>query len=185
MILEDTLIPAAKLGIVHADIRPGYDSTANLLCCNNNDGAASSIARLELIDFDSFCEPIVIPDHDKRALQGVDAMNYLFLQVCLLGHTWKEHTSQRNVEGKVFSRMSTNYGIGNPDFPSLPEESIMMVWNYFDSKFANSNTAFSCTDEETKAMAEWRKKNNNKAQQKYHDDKWFHEIFVAVGICSQ
>ena len=45
-VLRQTLVPAANAGVVHADLRAGYDTTSNLLWRHDS-------LQLQLIDFDS------------------------------------------------------------------------------------------------------------------------------------
>ena len=49
-VLRQTLVPAANAGVVHADLRPGYDQTSNLLWCRR---WSDDSLQLQLIDFDS------------------------------------------------------------------------------------------------------------------------------------
>jgi hypothetical protein len=51
-LVNHVLLPMANMCFIHADIRPGYDETANILCRFEIDGRAS----LKLIDFESLVE---------------------------------------------------------------------------------------------------------------------------------
>jgi hypothetical protein len=51
-LVNHVLVPMAKMNFIHADLRPGYDETSNILCRIERDGSAS----LKLIDFESLVE---------------------------------------------------------------------------------------------------------------------------------
>jgi hypothetical protein len=94
-LVERILLPMAKLGIIHADIRPGWDKTSNIMCKLGIDKSGVTKATLKLIDYESFVlwECWKADVFDGRYIKeepGWDATTYLWWQCMAVANTWKE-----------------------------------------------------------------------------------------------
>lgn len=123
-LLTKTLIPAAAKGIIFCDLWAGYDFTANILVdrkfaddkigtvgdkqgiglCRDKCGEDEKRPRdFELIAFDSFVSTAVYkrPDDDTRYLLDYDsAHTFVFVQVFVLGLTWKDETNMSEMKAE-------------------------------------------------------------------------------------
>jgi hypothetical protein len=95
-LVERVLLPMAKLGIVHADIRAGYDITSNVLCkLHRNQKGEVEKATMKLIDFESF---VAYRSWDAAGVDGRyignqrdwDATTYVWWQCMAIAYSWKE-----------------------------------------------------------------------------------------------
>jgi hypothetical protein len=104
-LVKEVLLPMAQLGIVHPDIRPGFDTTFNILCkMDEGDEKAS----LKLIDFESL---VLVnrwnaPEGDGRYIRfesNWDATTFLWWQCVCLAYSWKnELDSNALIKGYHF-----------------------------------------------------------------------------------
>jgi hypothetical protein len=100
------LIPMANMGIVHADLRPGWAETSNILRKRLPNG----IEMLELIDYESVCELKDVPtsntdstfcaDYD-RSVENEDytALRHLWWQCMFIADTW---AMKKNIETGIY-----------------------------------------------------------------------------------
>lgn len=183
-VLKNTLIPAARLGIVHSDLRAGSNRTANIVVNQTADGSFD----LQIIDFDSFClldehpdgvsslERTLVPDGDMKAL------DYLLLQVHLLGQAWLKEIDQASVRGQVVTSSALAFGIGEEP---IPEIAITLLWQYYGLCLHGQSGAFGLDSMEAAVMAEWRNRVTVLPIETLADDDdivAMKEAFSAIGI---
>jgi hypothetical protein len=95
-LVENALLPMAELGIVHADIRPGYDITSNILCkLETSKDTGVKKATMKLIDFESLVHfkrwyPGYLDGRYVRKEDGWDATTYVWWQCMAVAYAWKE-----------------------------------------------------------------------------------------------
>ena len=96
------LLPLAHRGIIHQDLRPGYDCTYNILIGTTNKDPR---VRMRLIDFESLCiiNDYTVPDggdDTKRYPKKTknDAL-YVVLQQCVgISYAWIEQVDAKNFD---------------------------------------------------------------------------------------
>jgi hypothetical protein len=94
--VKTVLIPLADLGIVHPDIRPGYDLTSNILCkLEGNGDRGGQKATMKLIDYESLLHFIQWTppfDDDRYIRRGIDweAETFVWWQCLGVAYSWKE-----------------------------------------------------------------------------------------------
>lgn len=94
-LVERVLLPMAEIGIVHADLRPGYDITYNILCKLQIGRDGVKKATMKLIDYESIVHLLDWNVHgiDGRYIKpepGWDATTYLWWQCVAIAFAWKE-----------------------------------------------------------------------------------------------
>lgn len=85
------LVPLAKLGVIHADIRPGFDLTANILYKVVDDGKV----QMQLIDYESVVDLMAWnapPNHGGYLSIGKNknAMAFVMWQCIAVAYAWLE-----------------------------------------------------------------------------------------------
>jgi hypothetical protein len=108
-LVEDTLIPLAKQRLVHPDIRPGYEKTANLVFRGGSRKKMLMIDLDSLVEF-SVCESLMeVHDQDKRLLSVSDAasfktpVEFVYGQVAFIAYSWINKKSSCDVDVVVFA----------------------------------------------------------------------------------
>jgi hypothetical protein len=99
-LVNSTLIPLADLGIVHADIRPGYDKSANLLYC-------SSDSDMQLIDFKSLV--------DVQACNSSDAYKFVWWQCLRVAFAWITKTNLVDMPTEIIFMSDISVGTFKED----------------------------------------------------------------------
>lgn len=83
-LVRKTLLGLAREGIVHPDIRPGYDFTSNIL---------KSESEMLLIDLDSLVSILQVPNtgHSERYIDhsGLNQFGYVWWQCFVVAMAWK------------------------------------------------------------------------------------------------
>jgi hypothetical protein len=135
-LLMETLIPAAAIKVIFCDLRAGYDLTANILVAKDEKGI-----RLELIDFDSFVQ---VQDYaqprDRRYLRKYSsACTFVFVQVLVLGMTWKNNVEMEKVNFKEICEDLEKLGLVT-NFV-VHEQDILCLAHYFKWVFEDNNEA--------------------------------------------
>jgi hypothetical protein len=107
-----TLVTLADAAIVHADIRPGYDETANLFCKD---------AEIRMIDLDSLCKlkgwqskegslknyPRYINTRELAKWVRINkSLAFVYLQVILVAQTWLEQEQKKDVDANWLLKKS-------------------------------------------------------------------------------
>jgi hypothetical protein len=96
-LVTNVLLPLASMGIVHADIRPGFDETSNILCKFDEEGAS-----LKLIDYESLVKisTFVAPRKGNyiKLVPNWTATTFVWWQCLAVAYAWKE-----KVPAKTFS----------------------------------------------------------------------------------
>lgn len=92
------LLPMAAMKVVHTDIRPGYDFTANVLYQVTKDRKGLAKATMKLIDYESLVrfKTWTTPYLDGRYIRpesGWDATTYVWWQCMAVAFSWKEKLS--------------------------------------------------------------------------------------------
>ena len=90
---KDILVPLAKIGIIHQDLRPGYDCTYNIMIGTT---AKDKTIKMRLIDYESLCfaEAYTKPEDDHRypemeLIEGrINAYDILFQQCVGIAYAW-------------------------------------------------------------------------------------------------
>jgi hypothetical protein len=104
-LVDEVLIPLARAGLVHADVRPGYDSTSNLLY-------HPAKASMKLIDLDSLCDIAdlkdlsTLPDGNiisvtRPPAMLKTAMGFVLGQVVCAAEVWLNATPHSEVQGNA------------------------------------------------------------------------------------
>jgi hypothetical protein len=89
-LVENVLLPMAKIGIIHPDIRPGFDVTSNMLCkLEDND----TRAVIKLIDYESLIsfQYWIAPVNDGRYVKPGPTWNattFVWWQCICLAYAW-------------------------------------------------------------------------------------------------
>jgi hypothetical protein len=103
-IVETTLIPLAEEEIIHMDIRPGYDHTANLLYQEKDGVGTIRMIDLEsLISFSAWLRLNVsnkryIPNKiDKGVAKVASALEFVLRLVVCTAEVWSKHTNSSDV----------------------------------------------------------------------------------------
>jgi len=102
------LLPLAQQHVVHCDIRPGWDYTANIMVKKTDDDV-----ELRLIDYDSLvlvstCNEIPMVDHRSFHVRHdvkqskVTALAFLWWQCALIGSTWLSRTVSKSMGADKF-----------------------------------------------------------------------------------
>jgi hypothetical protein len=96
-LVNHVLVPMANMCFIHADIRPGYDETANILCRFESDGRAS----LKLIDFESVVEikdwkAPLSGSYIKRQ-NGWTATTFVWWQCVAVAYAWVRKVSAKTL----------------------------------------------------------------------------------------
>jgi hypothetical protein len=94
-LVKNVLLPMARMGIIHADIRPGYDETSNVLCTVEGEGTAQAKASLKLIDYES----VVAISTWRAPANGSyienqlnwSATTFVWWQCLAIAHAWKNN----------------------------------------------------------------------------------------------
>jgi len=176
-LVKRILLPLAQQYIVHCDLRPGWDYTANIMVKEEN--SSDGTVELRLIDYDSLvlvgtCEALPMNRqsfhvrHDKKRSK-VTALEYLWWQCVLIGSTWLGRTMLEAVNAKQFvkdcqyeGKIHTYFpkGLNDDDYLFLNEivsgkevttEDIEMTLNYLAKTFcqeASSRKRVHCQMEE-------------------------------------
>jgi hypothetical protein len=100
-LVRNVLLPLAKsVGVIHPDIRPGYDLTANILLKDDSNGKKT----MKLIDYESFVlfRDWVAPNAARYMSKqdGKDAITFVWWQCVAMAYFWASKTSIRPVRGK-------------------------------------------------------------------------------------
>jgi hypothetical protein len=103
--VENVLLPMAENGIIHPDIRPGFDVTSNILCkLEDND----TRAVIKLIDYESLIlfKKWIAPSHDGRYIARSSSLNatmFVWWQSICLAYAW-DHQLDANAlrHGKYY-----------------------------------------------------------------------------------
>lgn len=95
-LVKNTLLPLATVGIVHPDIRPGYDFTSNILLHvpadeNMDEGDMALIDLDSLTDFET-CSDIDFPGYLGTA--GLNPYSYVWWQCFVVAVMWKQERTQ-------------------------------------------------------------------------------------------
>lgn len=103
---ERVLLPMAQLGIVHADIRFGWDRTYNLVSLQTHSGVTLQIIDLEsltgaVIDYPTVAGSFTITDdmsvdHEEQSSQAT-ALLYAWWQIVLAAVVWHHELNQSDV----------------------------------------------------------------------------------------
>lgn len=100
----NVLLPMAEFDVIHADIRPGYDFTANILFKENVDGTV----HMQLIDYESLVvlSSWAAPPNNRGYLSGNRAGNgatFVFWQCVSVAYAWLEERNvcTRNVDPEL------------------------------------------------------------------------------------
>jgi hypothetical protein len=102
-LVRKTLLVLAGIGIVHPDIRPGYDFTANILLHLRKDEEDESAeqeqddSEMVLIDLDSLTCLATWPDIDFPGYLSKEDLNpysYVWWQCFAVAVTWKQERNQ-------------------------------------------------------------------------------------------
>jgi hypothetical protein len=97
-----TLVPLAQARIVHPDIRPGFDETANLLY-HSEEGS------MVMVDLDSLCSyrswasrgsknKRYIKLRELKGVEALTALDFVYLQVVSVAEAWLAGTTGREVD---------------------------------------------------------------------------------------
>lgn len=97
-LVSNVLLPMAKLNIIHADIRPGYDETSNILCKIERRGTSDEKAVMKLIDYESV---VVISgwnaplngSYIQKLSENWSATTYVWWQCLAVAYAWKTKTA--------------------------------------------------------------------------------------------
>ncbi len=97
-LVEKVLLPLAAIGVVHADIRPGFDVTSNILLRFDEEGA-----HMKLVDYESL---VLLNDWhypliDGSYMDGKRKWNgtaYVWWQCVFVGYVWCKKLSASDVE---------------------------------------------------------------------------------------
>jgi hypothetical protein len=95
-VVNKVLVPIAARRMIHADIRPGWNVTSNILCQlvdSKQLGGRKRRVTMQVIDFESVVTLMnwVLPTNDHRYInreQGWNAFTYLWWQCANLAHAW-------------------------------------------------------------------------------------------------
>ena len=179
-LLINTLLPAAKDGYVFSDLRAGYDVTANVLVKHQQ----GSVVDLKLVDFDSFVSKNSIPSSvtDGRYLDGnyFDALQYLFLQVLLLGQAYESEIKQQDVGGRRLSSYAYSAFVFQ-ERGNFPEAAVMRLWDYFWARFLEED--FSCQSDAS--IDAWRDNGAMRNTETLQNDEtflYFKSILEVIGM---
>jgi len=108
-LVKRILLALAQENVVHCDLQPGWDYTANIMVKEEiNDGTV----ELRLIDYDSLVLIYTCPEipmnrqsfhvcHDEKR-SGLTALDYLWWQCVLIGSTWLGRTKYDAVDAEKF-----------------------------------------------------------------------------------
>jgi hypothetical protein len=105
-LVEKVLLPFANLGIIHPDIRPGYDITSNILCKVEGNQGRIECATMQLIDYESlvqcnaWSDP---PNGDDRYISREvewDAVTFVWWQCLGVAYSWKERIIAKQLRQK-------------------------------------------------------------------------------------
>ncbi len=126
-VVQKVLLPLAARGLIHPDIRPGCDTTSNVLCHVEDDKGQKTVT-MQVIDYESilslneweFPQP-----HDGRYVERVsskwNATTFLWWQCVAIAYAWKANLSQNEMKVTDWqSDLSKNPLIrGQFDFPNF------------------------------------------------------------------
>merc|ERR1711971_767803 len=95
VLCKNVLLPLADIGIVHQDLRPGYDCTYNVMIGTTQKDATT---KMRLIDYESLCS---VSDYSRPHVKGrgIDyrypsnpnfAHDFLFEQCVGIAYAWIE-----------------------------------------------------------------------------------------------
>lgn len=106
-LVTNVLIPAALEGVVFTDLRFGYDVMGNIMVAGMADDKESWGKQLELVDFDSFLSLLDYhkPDDNRYIIgDGIDATTFVFIQVFLVGLSWKNRLGNKKFNATGYSK---------------------------------------------------------------------------------
>ncbi len=93
-LVQGVLIPLAAIGIIHPDIRPGYDVTSNILYKLEENESMNESSTMKLIDYESLVRFAVwtAPSNDGRYInsESLDAVAFVWWQCMGVAYMWKE-----------------------------------------------------------------------------------------------
>ncbi len=107
-LVKNVLLPMARMGIIHADIRPGFDETSNVLCKLEGEGTAEMKASLKLIDYESVVKisvwkaPVANGSYIEKQLNW-SATTFVWWQCLAIAHAWKN-----NIVAKTYFEQKGN-----------------------------------------------------------------------------
>jgi len=103
-LVNNVLLPLAKKNVVHCDIRPGWDCTANIMS-----KVVDGEYHLRLIDYDSLAtitaarkltreDPRLFHVKDDDARKKMTGLEFLWWQCVLVAHTWYKRKNDSEME---------------------------------------------------------------------------------------
>jgi len=123
VLVNRVLLPLAQKNIVHCDIRPGWDYTANIMMRKEIDHQSSCVIDLRLIDLESLAmvrDCSVVPnvrnsfhisyDRQQRSKTG---LNFLWWQCLLIAYTWFGRKNSESIHVSAFVWDCRQGNIGN------------------------------------------------------------------------
>jgi hypothetical protein len=111
-LVNKVLLPMASMSIVHADIRPGFDETSNILCKFETKVTGEITASLKLIDYESVVKVLDwhAPEYGcyiKRETEKWKATTFVWWQCLAVAYAWKSRrTAESFFEDKVSNLVS-------------------------------------------------------------------------------
>lgn len=127
VVVKTVLLPMAKKDVLHSDIRPGYDFTANILCKLTKDEGGVETAAMKLIDyesaveFDAWLRGAGGAGLDGRYIKyelGWDATTVVWWQCMAVAYSWKEKLSAETLRTENGMGMMKTYLRGEESGPS-------------------------------------------------------------------
>jgi hypothetical protein len=152
-LVTKVLLPLAKIGFIHADIRPGFDETTNVLCKVEGVGTASESAVLKLIDYESIIRinHWYAPSNGSyiaRQSMSWTATTFVWWQCLAVAHAWETKTLAANLfndEMGLVPRLQAALVSWLPDFQhcafedAIPEEVVMQTLERLSKDFTDES----------------------------------------------
>jgi hypothetical protein len=145
-LVVDVLVPLALRGVVHVDVRPGFDVTANLLFSDRP-------AKMLLIDLDSlilfdFWVPVSPRGRSKNLilaradpLNPTSALEYVLWQVVCLAETWIAGTCADGVRVHRILRKQKRAAASLTNAARVDAGSISAQLSEYDASFTGQQAA--------------------------------------------
>ncbi len=142
-LVERVLLPMAEIGVVHADVRPGYDITSNVLCKLHRGKGGVQKATMKLIDFESLVryQQWNMVDMNGRYTEQDpewDATTYVWWQCMAVAFAWKEAL---NVNSLLMGDALAEIRLASLDDLSVPAKPPRWLDKYQDRAKSKINGA--------------------------------------------
>jgi hypothetical protein len=185
-LVDDILLPLARLKIIHSDIRPGWETTYNILCREEEEGKI----ELKLVDYESLHKEDYAVENSQTissAKQTADSMGntnmnakeYLWWLILWIAYSWHQQPHASGTETKP-SKLEKQ--LKRPHTPMKSKEVDSAGAQMFVSKLFTSEQHSFITF--TNKIPKWKKiiaiYTNDESDDKF-DDKSIKETLTILG----